>query len=1183
MPTTRLFGQASRVKRNRHRAALLLGASLATILILVPAKAGTITYANGEIRSTPIFLDEEYALVSAGNAFQSGLISGSGGIVKQGAGVLSISGNNTFTGGTIIEEGTVSMHHGSALGTGSITLRNASRLVMSYGRSTTVTNDLVLEGTGSVTSVSSTDYTGEISGAGALRLDSGTLRLLAVNSYLGDTYIGANLVGGSSYSAKIYALNSGAFGSGVIHFGGAGSLELGDGVTISNDIVLAAGSGGNGIDATGVATLSGDITGAGAGGRFSHQAGELILTGKSDYSARTYVHGGTLTGGALNAFSNASLYAVEEGGTLKILADQEIGGLTDGGSSYNAGTLDLSGRRLTSLQDSSTTFGGKFLGGENSRLLLGGAGTLYLTGANSDFDGSLVTSTGRFEIDGDFSNATAIISGGELGGSGHIGYVSLNRGGKLIGISGQTLTLDRLVMNSGGVLSASFGLADNAPLFHVLGSVELDGTIEITDAGGFGPGVYRLMTYGGTLFNQEAEFGDLPEGVSADDLELQLLDGQVNIISSADAQGGVTFWDGGDSSKWNNGRIDGGDGSWGDAETFTTADGSSNGPLNPAPGFVVFDGEAGEVTVEAEGTGVTGIQFATDGYVLGGSYIQLGQGERLFRVGDGTSAGAGYVATINNALSGEGRLIKTDAGRLVLNSGENDYTGGTEVRDGVLEVNGIVRDVDVAAGGELTGSGSVASAEVAGTIGARGFDTLRIWNDLAMADGAIFKLAVDAEGNNGLVEVDGTAFLDGDVQVLASGGDYADGTVYTFLRAEGGIEGSFDGVVEDLAFLTAALDYDDNNARLVLTRNADGFASAGATPNQRATAAAIEAGGAGTDLYDRVLTYNLADAQHAFDQLSGEIYATSQNAVLEAQQATTEIIADQLQSGFSRLDAPSLNEPETSIWTSGQARSGIVRGDGNAADAGFSAGNFFVGADRVFNGNWIFGAMGGIGQSHVSAPDRASTARVDNFEAGLYGGGLVGNTSMKFGSSVGVNQTTVERDVIIPGLADHLSGSRSGAALRAFGEVGHRFTFDSGLIVEPYVNLAHTSLFSGSYDEAGGAAALNGESAYAALTTLTLGLRGEHSFTLGNVEAKASGGLGWRQPIGSIPTTASHAFDGGPSFTVTGGSARAGAAVLEAGLDLQLTDALDLGVRYDGQFGADVQQQAVKASLTLKF
>ncbi len=81
-------------------------------------------------------------------------------------------------------------------------------------------------------------------------------------------------------------------------------------------------------------------------------------------------------------------------------------------------------------------------------------------------------------------------------------------------------------------------------------------------------------------------------------------------------------------------------------------------------------------------------------------------GPTQVRVGDGTGAGAGYVATIASVLTGTTGLEKTDLGTLIL-TGANTYTGNTAVTQGTLQIgNGgaggsIVGDVAVASGATL--------------------------------------------------------------------------------------------------------------------------------------------------------------------------------------------------------------------------------------------------------------------------------------------------------------------------------------------------------------------------------------------------------------------------------------------------------------------------------------------------
>src|SRR5690606_14900858 len=121
---------------------------------------------------------------------------------------------------------------------------------------------------------------------------------------------------------------------------------------------------------------------------------------------------------------------------------------------------------------------------------------------------------------------------------------------------------------------------------------------------------------------------------------------------------------------------------------WTSDDGSVNGSFKPNPTFAIFQGTSGAVTVDdtAGAIGVTGMQFATDGYRISGGPIELlglDGGETIIRVGDGGASDSGMAAGVSATLSGASTLVKTGAGSLVL-TGNNAYTGGTRIAAGTL-------------------------------------------------------------------------------------------------------------------------------------------------------------------------------------------------------------------------------------------------------------------------------------------------------------------------------------------------------------------------------------------------------------------------------------------------------------------------------------------------------------------
>ena len=64
-----------------------------------------------------------------------GVISGSGALVKQGSGVLTLSGANTYTGATTVSAGSIQAANATALGTtaGATTVSNGAQLRLSGG------------------------------------------------------------------------------------------------------------------------------------------------------------------------------------------------------------------------------------------------------------------------------------------------------------------------------------------------------------------------------------------------------------------------------------------------------------------------------------------------------------------------------------------------------------------------------------------------------------------------------------------------------------------------------------------------------------------------------------------------------------------------------------------------------------------------------------------------------------------------------------------------------------------------------------------------------------------------------------------------------------------------------------------------------------------------------------------
>ena len=490
------------------------------------------------------------------------------------------------------------------------------------------------------------------------------------------------------------------------------------------------------------------------------------------------------------------------------------------------------------------------------------------------------------------------------------------------------------------------------------------------------PGTSEVVVFGepeGTAFRYYPQGTFTQFGVTPGEM------GSFGFPNSALAVGApaVQFWDG--AAAIGDGTIHGGTGTW---KALTNNWTSPDGQVNTRwqAGFGIFAGTAGTVTVDrSQGAiSVVGMQFAVDGYSIVGDPIALVAPQTTIRVGDGTQAGAGFSATIGSVLQGSGGLVKTDLGKLIL-SGNNTYTGVTNVNGGILDVNGsLVSTVTVNNGGTLKGNGTIGGLNVAsaGTVApGNSIGTLNVSGNVAFAAGSTYQVEINTAGQSDKIIATGKATLSGGtVQVIAANGLYSPSTRYTILTANGGVSGTFAQLTttSNLAFLTPTLSYDADDVFLRLAPQTATFPSVALTRNQASTAAAVQTLGLGNPIYNAVVGQSVAGAQQAFDALSGEIHASAVTAAFEDQRLPRDAIFDRLSgpletpllgaastmTGAYAADLPSRKGPVLApvavqmmqprlfgLWGQGFGDWGKTNGDHNAAKLTRDTGGFIIGAD----------------------------------------------------------------------------------------------------------------------------------------------------------------------------------------------------------------------------------------------
>lgn len=671
--------------------------------------------------------------------------------------------------------------------------------------------------------------------------DLGTLVLGGVNTYTGGTL----LAGGA---LEVSADNNLGAASGGVTFNG-GALRLGSSFDLGALRSVAIQEAGGTIDTQGFqTTVTQNITGPGA--LTKEGSGVLTLTGANNYAGGTVISAGTLQVGNGGASGSIAGNVLDNG----VLAFNRSSDLTFGGLISGNGALSQLGTGTTTLTAGNTYTGGTRIAagtlrigdGGTSGSIIGnvqndanlvfdrsdgiafdgvisgtgairqaGTGTTILGGANS-YLGSTTVAGGGLYINGDQSAAigsTTVDAGAVLGGGGTIGGdVTVANGATLApgapgGAIGTLSVNGNLYLNGASLLDYSFGQPDVPggafnDLVVVGGDLALDGTLNVTQAPGgtFGPGIYRVFNYAGSLVNNGLALGAIPAGTT---LGVQTsVAHQVNLVNATGLA--LNFWDG--TGARDDSVVNGGSGTWqtgaGSNDNWTESTGAVNAPWSNGA-FAVFQGAPGTVAVD-NGLGQVsagGMQFAVDGYTVGGGNIVLAEtsaarpGDSVIRVGDGTLAGLGMTATVDSSLSGNVRLEKSDLGTLAL-GGANTYTGGTLISGGALQV---ASDSNLGApSGGLTFNGGAlkfASGFDLGTARAITLDAL---------GGTIDTQAFDTTISQSIAGPGALAKAGGGTLTLTGANRYTGGTTIsagTLQLGDGGASGSIVGAVQNNGIL----------------------------------------------------------------------------------------------------------------------------------------------------------------------------------------------------------------------------------------------------------------------------------------------------------------------------------------------------------------------------------------------
>ncbi|MCE9615270.1 MAG: autotransporter-associated beta strand repeat-containing protein [Lentisphaerae bacterium] len=658
---------------------------------------------------------QPWTVASARTLSVGGSVAGAGRIIKAGAGTLTLSAANSFSGGLELGGGTVSINADAALGDTdgdlAVTANSTLTITTSANLPSSRTVTLSAGATGDVSTTVSPVISGAVSGPGALsKSGTGTLALLGSNSYTGATVIIAGALraddGTGLPSSSNLRLAGGVFeGNGAATFSralgtGAGEVQWtsGGGFSASNGTLTVnlggAGAGlvwgstagfvpsssplifshanadstvqfENPIDLNGSvrtiqvdnggadadARLTGALSGAGAG-LTKTGTGRLELDGTQTFDGTLWVQNGALRLDTMTDSSPGS-------GTLKL------------GNATTTAELEYTGDTNTVVArpiDLAGTTGG-------ARLTANGAGTLTLTANFTATGGNNKVLT----LQGTNTDANTI--GGAIPDNSGSFVTHLTKDGAGTWVLGGTNTYTGITSINDGTLKLATGSA-----LSDAGTLTINGGI--LDLGGNSESVNAVTLVDGLITN-----GTLTAGTG--------FNAQAGTVSATLAGSGVTL------TKTGTGAL-----ALTGSNTFSGIMTISNGKVvvthlsDTTPGSGPIKLGSGSTSGELEYVGDTDVILATREVQLGGT-----SGDGILTVnGSGTLTVASQLRSTASSTSGHGLqlgggntganilasaltnyvanaslLIKSGSGRWIL-TGTNTYTGTTTINGGTLQV-----------------------------------------------------------------------------------------------------------------------------------------------------------------------------------------------------------------------------------------------------------------------------------------------------------------------------------------------------------------------------------------------------------------------------------------------------------------------------------------------------------------
>lgn len=633
---------------------------------------------------------------------------------------------------------------------------------------------------------------------------------------------------------------------------------------------------------------------------------------------------------------------------------------------------------------------------------------------------------------------------------------------------------------------------------------------------------------------------------------------------------------------------------------------SYTGPTRVEGADLVFEadnafGKTESLHIDAQGKVDLNGHSQTVGALSGPSGASLSLGPGKDRKG-GLIVDQSVDSSYGGVIEGYGDLQKLGEGRLAL-SGKNSFSGKTEVRAGVLAVQGRLESptVNVRNGASLSLS---SSATIQGNVQVSGGGELVLGNggalegDLSMAQSSV----IAARNDNKALAVEGKVGLSDDMRLELRGADWTTGRYELLSAANPADLSAFSGIFVPGLVEEYSVENDSGTLVLRYTERNPGKLSS----NQKRLFATLAEMDKSSPMYQALSGVESSALGSALDMLSGEMHSSLRNSLSLIDRGFSKRLSRHIsQASLNRrpilTDESSYMDPgdydrfatysgnyygsNYSLWAGVGGTHAAIDAKNGAAKSSLEGPEVAVGLDALLDDGVMLGGALQYSYKDLEVDGRKSDADIHSYTIGLYAGRelpLAGNVlRLLMGGSYSYHDIDSTREVRVSAVKENLEAEYKANSANIYAEAAYSMVIAEKFHAEPFLNVGWNWLRTDKFTEEGGQAALKGGSKPSDIFISLLGLRFDLPL-LDVLHLNAS--VGWEHLYGNLDQSLRLGFHrGGDSFRVKGNSLSRDELSLGLGAALNLSDSLSVKIDYDGGIGKDSETHGGSATLIYRW